>query len=227
MSRVVAFLPMRKGSQRIKNKNIKEFANIKGGLTFIKVSQLLKVKKIDRIVVSTNDEEVKNIVLSFNSSKIKIDDRPEELAGSSTSTDDLVKYVPTIIDSGIVLWTHVTSPFVDEMLYDNMIDKYLEEKRNFDSLMSVTKIQKFLWDKKQPINYDRSKEKWPRTQTIEPIHEVNSGAFIADINVYKSLNDRIGNKPFLYELSDKQAFDIDWEDDFEIAEVLWSKYGKI
>ena len=227
MSEVIAFLPMRKGSQRVKNKNIKDFANIKGGLTFIKISQLLKSKKIDKIIVSTNDEEVKNIALSFNSSKISIDDRPEHLASSETSTDDLVKYVPTIINGGIVLWTHVTSPFVNETIYDDMIEKYLDETDNFDSLMSVTKIQKFLWDKTKPINYDKSKEKWPRTQTIEPIFEVNSGAFIADIEVYKSLNDRVGDKPYLYELSEKEAFDIDWEDDFDIAEVLWSKYGKI
>ena len=227
MSEIIAFLPMRKGSQRVKNKNIKDFAGVKGGLTFIKISQLLKSKKIDKIIVSTNDEEVKNIALSFNSSKISIDDRPEHLASSETSTDDLVKYVPTIINGGIVLWTHVTSPFVNETIYDDMIEKYLDETDNFDSLMSVTKIQKFLWDKTKPINYDKSKEKWPRTQTIEPIFEVNSGAFIADIEVYKSLNDRVGDKPYLYELSEKEAFDIDWEDDFDIAEVLWSKYGKI
>ena len=227
MSEIIAFLPMRKGSQRVKNKNIKDFAGVKGGLTFIKISQLLKSKKIDKIIVSTNDEEVKNIALSFNSSKISIDDRPEHLASSETSTDDLVKYVPTIINGGIVLWTHVTSPFVNETIYDDMIEKYLDETDNFDSLMSVTKIQKFLWDKTKPINYDKSKEKWPRTQTIEPIFEVNSGAFIADIEVYKSLNDRVGDKPYLYELSEKEAFDIDWKDDFELAEVLWSKYGGI
>lgn len=227
MSEVIAFLPMRKGSQRIKNKNIKEFAGVKGGLTFIKISQLLKSQKIDKVIVSTNDEEVKNIALSFNDEKIIIDDRPEHLASSETSTDELVKYVPSIIENGIVLWTHVTSPFVTEKLYDDMIAKYLQELDQFDSLMSVTKIQKFLWDKEKPINYDKSKEKWPRTQTIEPIYEINSGAFIADIEVYKRLNDRVGKKPCLYELSDKEAFDIDWEDDFEIAEILWSKYGKI
>jgi len=227
LSKVIAFLPMRKGSQRVKNKNIKDFAGIKGGLTFIKITQLLKAKKIDKIIVSTNDEEVKDIALSFNSDKIFIDDRPEYLASSSTSTDDLVKYVPEIVNGGIVLWTHVTSPFVDEKIYDDMIEKYLSSLDKNDSLMSVTKIQKFLWDNEKPINYDKSKEKWPRTQTIEPIYEINSGAFIADIEIYKSLNDRVGEKPFLYELSEKQSFDIDWEDDFELAEILWSKYGNI
>lgn len=218
---------MRKGSQRVKNKNIKEFAGVKGGLTFVKLSQLLKSNKVDKIIVSTNDEEVKNIVYSFNNEKILIDDRPEHLASSNTSTDDLIKYIPSIIDSGIVLWTHVTSPFVDEKIYDDMIDKYLSSLDTNDSLMSVTKIQKFLWDEKKPINYDKSKEKWPRTQTIEPIYEINSGAFIADVEIYKQHSDRIGIKPLLYELSDKQAFDIDWEDDFEIAEILWSRYGNL
>ena len=45
--------------------------------------------------------------------------------------------------------------------------------------------------------------------------------------IYKKLEDRIGNNPYLYAISDKEAFDIDWADDFDIAEVLWSKYGKI
>jgi len=227
LSKIVAFLPIRKGSQRVKNKNIRNFAGIDGGLTFIKISQLLKVKKIDKIIVSTNDEKVKKIAKSFENEKIVIDNRPENLASSSTSTDDLIRYVPSIIKNSIVLWTHVTSPFVDEKIYEVMIEKYFEENNKYDSLMSVNKIQTFLWNSKKPINYNRDKEKWPRTQTIEPLYEVNSAVFIADIEIYKTLNDRIGNKPYLYELDKITSFDIDWEEDFEIAEILWRKYGKI
>ena len=227
MSRVVVFLPMRKGSQRVKNKNIKDFSGVEGGLTFIKISQLLKAKKIDKIIVSTNDEEVKNIALSFRDKKIVINDRPNHLASSATSTDSLIKYVPNIIENGVVLWTHVTSPFVNEKIYDDMIECYFNNLYKFDSLMSVTKIQKFIWGKEKPISYDKAREKWPRTQKIKPIYEINSGAFMADVEVYKSLNDRVGEKPFFYELSDKQAFDIDWQDDFDIAEILWNKYGKL
>ena len=227
MSNVIAFLPMRKDSQRVKNKNIKDFSGVEGGLTFIKISQLLKAKKIDKIIVSTNDEEVKNIALSFRDKKIVINDRPNHLASSATSTDSLIKYVPNIIENGVVLWTHVTSPFVNEKIYDDMIECYFNNLYKFDSLMSVTKIQKFIWGKEKPISYDKAREKWPRTQKIKPIYEINSGAFMADVEVYKSLNDRVGEKPFFYELSDKQAFDIDWQDDFDIAEILWNKYGKL
>lgn len=227
MSDVIAFLPCRKGSQRIKNKNVKPFANIEDGLIFIKISQLLKVENIKKIIVSTNDTEVKRIAKSFASNKISIDDRPEYLASSETSTDDLIKYVPEIIDSGVILWTHVTSPFVDEEVYTQAIKLYFLNKNKNDSLMSVTKIQKFLWNDSEPLNYNKTKEKWPRTQTITPIYEINSGIFMADIEIYKKENDRIGKTPLLYELNEKIAFDIDWEIDFEIAELLWNKNGKI
>ncbi len=219
--KVIAFLPCREGSQRVKKKNIKPFAEIEQGLIYIKLIQLLKVEEIEQIVVSTNDIEVKRIAESFDNSKIIIDDRPEELASSSTSTDDLIKYVPKIIDAGVILWTHVTSPFIDEKVYKNAIESYYLNSDVYDSLMSVTKLHKFLWNESEPINYDRGVEKWPRTQTIKPIYEVNSGLFIANIDLYKKLNDRIGEKPFLYEVDEKIAFDIDWEIDFEIAEILW------
>ncbi len=80
-----------------------------------------------------------------------------------------------VIDNGIVLWTHVTSPFVEEYLYTDMINYYLKNLKYHDSLMSVTKIQKFLWNDNNPISYDRKEEKWPKTQNIKAIYEINKG----------------------------------------------------
>lgn len=225
MNEIVIFLPMRKGSERVKNKNTRDFANIKGGLTFIKISQLLKVKCANKIIISTNDDKVKKIAHSFNDNKIIIDERPENLSKSNTSTDDLIKYCGTIIDDCTLLWTHVTSPFVTEYLYDNMINAYYKNKNAYDSLMSVTKIQKFIWDGNKPLNYNKSQEKWPRTQTLKPIYEINSGAFIANSSVIKKQNDRIGKRPFYYILTEKEAFDIDWPIDFDFAECLFEKLG--
>ena len=100
---------MRKGSERVANKNTKDFAGISGGLTYIKLGQLLEVEEISSITVSTDDERVKEIASAFQSNRIKIIDRPAALASSSTSTDDLIRYVPSVIEEGNVLWTHVTS----------------------------------------------------------------------------------------------------------------------
>ena len=212
---------MRAGSERVPNKNTKTFSGIKGGLCKIKLEQLIKCNLIDSILVSTNDPEVVKIANTFNSKKIRVIIRPDELASSSSSTDDLIKYVPEVMPDGHILWTHVTSPFISSEVYDQIIKKYLEKLEDFDSLMTVTKLQKFIWKDSGPVNYNRDLEKWPKTQTIEPLWEVNSGVFLTKKNIYQTNNDRIGDKPYLFELSDDIAFDIDWLPDYKIAEALY------
>lgn len=215
------FLPCRKGSQRVPKKNIKEFAGFKNGLIEIKLKQLLECKKIDKIYLSTNDEEILTYAQSLNQNRIVLHKRAEYLSSSETSTDELVSHVLELIPDDDILWTHVTSPFLNANVYDDIISKYEEVKiQGFDSLMTTNLIQGFLWNKEGPINYDRTKEKWPRTQTIEPLHEINSAVFLANAEIYRTLSDRIGTNPFLYELDKIKGFDIDWEDDFKIAEAI-------
>lgn len=218
---ISVFLPCRKGSQRVPKKNIKSFAGFKNGLIEIKLKQLLECKKIDKIYLSTNDEEILEYAKSLNQDRIILHKRVEHLSSSQTSTDNLVSHVLELIPEGDILWTHVTSPFLNANVYNDIINKYEEVKiQGFDSLMTTSLIHGFLWDKKGPINYDRTKEKWPRTQTIEPLHEINSAVFLANVESYRNLNDRIGNYPYLYELDKIKGFDIDWEDDFKIAEAM-------
>lgn len=73
------------------------------------------------------------------------------------------------------------------------------------------------------MNYDRNVEKWPRTQTLTPVHEVNSGVFLAHASIYRELDDRIGRKPYLHPLGKLISHDIDWPEDFTIAECLLEK----
>lgn len=221
---ITAFLPCRKGSQRIPNKNIKPFAGLAGGLLKIKLDQLVKCRKIDRIVLSSNDERILEYTQSINDSKIFIDHRPDHLGSSSTTTDSLINYVPSLIREGHVLWTHVTSPFMDAQDYDILIDTYFEGmSEGYDSLMTVLKLQGFIWSKQGPLSYRRDHLKWPMTQNIEPLYEIDSGAFISSIENYKTYHDRIGINPFLFEQEKIKSVDIDWPDDFTLAEELWKR----
>jgi len=224
---ITIFLPCRSGSERVPNKNTKPFAGIDGGLLSIKLNQLLKIKLVDKIIVSTNDCKVIDFVNKV-SSNIIIDNRPEELALSSTSTDDLINYVPTIIKEGHVLWTHTTSPFLSEHIYNKAISIYLKnlENENFDSLMSVNFMKTFLWDSNGSFNYDRKIEKWPRTQTLPNLFEINSGIFLNSVTNYKKYEDRVGSKPYLMETEGYASFDIDWPHDFELGEMIYKKLKK-
>ena len=224
MSKITCFLPCREGSQRVPKKNIKNFSGFKFGLIEVKLRQLQEAKLIDEIMLSTNDREIIKYAQSLKYSKLKIHTRDELLASSETSTDQLVSHALDLIPEGDILWTHVTSPFITSEHYDEIIKTYNTQKNlGFDSLMTVSNIQGFLWQDGHPINYDREIEKWPRTQTLKLINEVNSGAFLASSQVYSKLNDRIGKTPYLYTLNKLIGYDIDWPEDFVIAECMVDK----
>lgn len=221
MNQNIVFLPCRKGSQRVPNKNTRTFAGVEGGLLRIKLEELLKAKLIDKIILSSNDAEVLEIGKSFNHPKLCVMERPEYLCTSATSTDELIAYVAELIPQGTILWTHVTSPFLTAETYDKMLQIYHGNRDEYDSLMSVNVIRNFLWNDSCPINYNRSEEKWPRTQTLQKIFEPNSGAFIADASVYHMMKDRIGERVYMYETSKLESLDIDWPEDFEFAQQLY------
>lgn len=219
---ITVFLPCRKGSQRIPDKNIKDFAGVKGGLLRIKLDQLTRCHEVDSIIISSNDSRVLEFASDYSDSRIRLDDRPDCLGLSSTTTDELIKYVPSLISEGDVLWTHVTSPFINEFDYRELIECYnVKKSEGFDSLMTALKLQGFIWNTEKPISYNRNALKWPMTQNIEPLFEVDSGVFMSSIKTYSELSDRIGLKPYIYEQSKIKSIDIDWPDDFLFAENMW------
>ena len=218
---VTCFLPCRKGSERVPKKNIKPFAGYPFGLIQIKINQLLSSNLIDDIILSTNDDEILDYAKTIKSGKLRLHKRSESLSSSSASTDDLVAHALELIPDSHILWTHVTSPFIAANDYDTIISEYFKSLGNgYDSLMTTSLIHGFLWNEDGPINYDRGIEKWPRTQTLPAIHEVNSGVFLSHSVNYKTFDDRIGENPFLYPLSKIKSFDIDWPNDFSIGECI-------
>jgi len=221
------FLPTRKGSERVINKNTRDFAGVEGGLLKIKLSQLLKVDQIDEIIVSSNDPETFRVAESFKSSKITIVPRPDRLCLSSTNIEEFINYVPTAVDAEHIFWVHATAPFVNENDYTEALNRYWDivEAGEYDSLISVTKIQQFLWDheKKIYVNHDRSLVKWPRTQDLKPLYEINHAFYINSAANYIKHSDRIGINPEIFVLDKIKSFDIDWQDDFEIAELIYQK----
>ena len=220
------FLPCRSSSVRIKNKNIKKFSNIKFGLFELKLAQLMLVKGVQNIIVSTNDKKILNYLKKKITKKLIIDKRPDYLCTSKVSTDELVKYVPKVIKSDHVLWTHVTSPFFQAKDYDNAIKVYKKNIKRNDSLMGVTKIQDFIYDEKKPINFNKKKEKWPATQSLKRLFVVNNSIFLTSKKNYIDLNDRIGKNPFLLDVKKIKSFDVDWPEDFKIAENIYNSLYK-
>jgi N-acylneuraminate cytidylyltransferase len=124
------------------------------------------------------------------------------------------------------VWGHVTTPFTTAAQYDAAIETYYKKlSEGYDSLISVMPFKNFLLNPTDSriFNITQASGKWPRTQDLPLLYEVNHAMFMASRDVYIHQHDRIGSKPFLYEQDKIQSFDIDWEDDFVIAEAIYDK----
>jgi CMP-N-acetylneuraminic acid synthetase len=221
----VAFLPCRRGSQRVPDKNTRAFSRDGRSLLTIKLAQLAATERLDEIVVSSNDPSVLELAAGFArqvDKPIRLDERPDALGSSTTTTDELIAYVPRIIPSGHILWTHVTSPFVDSAVYERILERYAAALgEGYDSLMTACRVQTFLYSAEGPVNFDRSVLKWPRTQTLPVWWEVDSAAFIVERELCARLGDRIGERPLVFELDHERSFDIDTQSQFELGAKLW------
>ena len=150
------FLPIRKNSKRVKNKNIRPIPKFKYGLTELKIYQLKKFKsliskyiKIDaEYIISTDCKKI--LKFSQKYKWIKAFKRKKSLA-TDDSLDKLIKYVPEICKKKYILWTHVTSPLFNEKDYIHFLISFLKGKKiniNSKSAFSADIIQKFVTDEK-------------------------------------------------------------------------------
>lgn len=230
------FIPIRKNSKRVKNKNTRAIPYYPNGLTELKINQLKKLRTLIKknkpklfndieIVISTNCEKVKKICKNFK--WIKIHERNKYLSNDK-SIQELIEIVPSVCKGDYILWTHVTSPFFNEKKYFNFLIEYFKKGKNKNSAFSADIIQKFIYSLKQGwLSHKVRKNHWPRTQDLDKIFVVNSAAFIAPINVYKKFKNRLCGNPIPVSTGNElDGFDIDNLKDFMYFKKKLRSNGK-
>lgn len=220
------FIPVRKGSERVSEKNTRNFGGIEGGLLELKLNQLKNLELAAEIIVSTNDKKCWEIAsgLQKHIKNLKLVERPQALGNSETILSDLIRHVAEITSTEEILWTHVTSPFCDAQKYSAAIKKYQEVKKSgYDSLISGRDYRDFLLDKNSgELVNNPTGFSWPRTQDLGDWFEINSAVFIASREDYLQGN-RTGKNPFLMNFDKISSVDIDDEEDFKIAEAVYER----
>ena len=208
---MLAILPLRKNSKRLKNKNIKKI-NGRPLYRFI-LKKLIDSKLIKKIIITT-DYNFKD-----NHKKLILIKRPKNLRGNC-SMNLVIKDVLNKVNGDEFIQLHATSPLLKKRTIDRAISYY--KKNKYDSLFSVTRIQKRFWShKNKPVNHKVSNS--PTTQSLKLLYEENSGFYIFNRKTFSKRNNRIGLKPKLFEINKQEAFDIDDNDDFQIVKKLLSK----
>ena len=112
--------------------------------------------------------------------------------------------------------THVTQPFTKSESIAKALEKVVSGE--YDSAFSAVVLQDYMWMNGKPFNYDM--KNIVRTQDLEPIYMETGAFFIFRKEVFTKLGQRIGNKPYIYEIDQFEAVDIDTAEDFEFAKAV-------
>ncbi len=212
---IVALIPIREGSERIKNKNFVEFS---GGqsLLEIKIDHLKQAGCFDRIYVSSDSDKAREIAVNKG---VDFLERAKEMCQSSVIWSDVVEHIMnTIPGNPIVTWSLATSPLFKR--YANAVKDFFSHKEN-DSLVSVLPKKSFFINKfGRGINYNPGY--WhPYSQELETYYEVTGASYIGLKSDMIKWRYWFGIKPYLFEVSETEAVDVDTEEQFKFAKKLY------
>jgi N-acylneuraminate cytidylyltransferase len=213
MKKITAVIPIREGSQRVANKNLRTFAG--SNLLKIKIESLKKVIGIDEIIVNTNSEEAIKIAMELDVSFYR---REDYYASAQCSGSEFFHHLGIVTHTDIFAYCPVTSPFIRKETMENAINVFLNDTEH-DCLSTVSLIKEFMWLNKKAINYDPLNA--PNSQDLPDIEALNFGfTLIEKDNLIQNRN-IIGKNPIFIRTSDIEAIDIDTPLDFFIAEQVY------
>lgn len=116
----------------------------------------------------------------------------------------------------IYIYAHATAPFITVETMKQCIEAV--QSGEYDSAFCAVKLQDYLWQNGEPLNFDATN--LPRTQDLNPIYQETSGVYVFTREVFENYKRRIGEMPFIKEVTFKEAVDIDNPEDFDLAEAL-------
>ncbi len=216
----VVLIPARGGSKSIPLKNIKSIAG--QPLIYWSLDAAVNSEKIDKVFVSTDSKEIKEVVLAYdkiNKEKIEVIDRSPECSVDTASTESVMFDFSSKIDYKNLVLIQCTNP----MITTKDIDEAIKIHPNYDSVLSTVVQKRFYWH----LNPDgsineigHSIKKRPRRQDWDGVLAENGSIYIiSKENLYKG-KCRLYGKIGTYIMDDSSYYEIDEETDWIIIENL-------
>ncbi len=213
MKNITAIIPVRQGSQRVKNKNFKPFA---GKSLLEHKIEIIKKLPVKDIIINTDSDYAIELAKKLNISYHK---RESYYASSECTNSEYHEYLAKVTQAENILITQVTAPLITIDTFIEAIDLY--NNVNCNSLMSIKKIKEYLWYNNQPINYKLDYA--PNSQDLPDYFSPTFGVIIVNREAMLKSKNFICDNPYFYEISETESIDIDTELDFEFAEFLFKK----
>lgn len=216
---IKALLFMKAYSERVSGKNMRLFCG--RPLYHWIMDSLNDSEVVDEIIINTDSEEIANDAKKHFDVTIHM--RPDYLLDiSSDEAYQIMAYDLEHVDGEYFIQSHSTNPLVKKETIRTAVESYFSNIDNYDSLFSVTPLQKRLYDNSfRALNHNPSK--LIKTQDLPFVYEENSCIYIFSRNSFMVNKNRIGRNPYLFNMDKFEAVDIDEEYDFTYAEALISQ----
>ncbi len=208
--KTVAFVPIRLNSQRVEGKNLRQL----GGEPLLChiLRALLRTRRIDEVYVYCSNETIRPLLPEG----VRFLRRSEELDRDTTLGREIYDAFTAEVEADLYVLAHATSPFIRPETIGEALEKVLAG--DYDSAFSAEKLQTFAWYGGRPLNY--SLDDIPRTQTIEPVYVETSAFFIFPRTLWRERHRRIGDRPYMAVVDRIEGIDIDYPEDFAMAEAI-------
>ena len=233
MSKIIGIIPARSGSESVKNKNIRTFH---GKPLIAWTIECALASRLDRVIVSTNDENIQNIAKEHGAEAPFL--RPESISDNYCGIEPVLKHTYEYLkkeenyEADIIVMLLPTSPFRETKDLYLAIQMYLDD--DLTSVVSVIKAEAnmnphwMLVENSNSINLfngNTLKDIQDRRQDLPDVFIRNDFVYVLDPkNLYESKSNLYGERVNLYKISEQRYdIDINSEKDFYIAEAIFSK----
>ena len=214
MKKITAIIPVRKGSVRVKNKNLKSFAGT--NLLEIKIKQLKQINFIDKIIVSSDCDKMLKIAKKHN---VNTHIRDKYFASSKANNSEFFKNLANSIKGDYLMYSPVTCPLISKETYFDCINTF--QKEDVENLVTVSPVKHHMWLDGKPLNYNIKNS--PNSQDLPDIYQITYGVCIISKKDMIKYGNIVTNNPTFKILDEIESTDIDTEFDFMVAETIYKK----
>lgn len=172
-----------------------------------KISYLKKIHFIKEIIIASNCDDLENEALRLN---VKFYLRSKEESSDDVSL--FVKNIASQVKSKHIIYAHCSTPLFDEKYLLKSIEKYLSLDFDiYDSLITCTKLQSFVFDENGPFNF---KNIHTNSRSIPALYQLLNGCFIMSKQLNIQYSYHFGKMPFKELVHKKASFEIKDKESF-------------
>lgn len=220
--KIISVILARGGSKGLPKKNIYELKGVP--LIQHTINHCLDSRYIDKIVVSTDDDNIKKIASKY----CEVIDRPDYLSGDESSSEEAIIHVLSKYKYknkyDFVLCPQVTHPVRREGLVDISLNRCIKE--GYDSLLTVKSFSPFFLhiDKDEQIYFNKKTKiidrKMRQKMEKEELFYYDIGnLYITKVKTLIERRDRIGVNPTFLNLNEMECVDIHGIFDMKVADL--------